>query len=76
MDEASSSRSQSEEPDAIGPRWGDTILKLNIGGCGYRLREATIRRRLADSRLGKFVAAELEGRMRLCDAYFSVMQHK
>ncbi|KAI6226120.1 hypothetical protein M3Y99_01328500 [Aphelenchoides fujianensis] len=46
------------------------ILQLNVGGSSYRLRTATIRRGVADSRLAHFAAQTHENRLRLCDAYF------
>ncbi len=54
----------------------DAMLKLNVGGCNFFIREKTIRRRLPNSRLAEFVDADRAERLNLCDGIFNDEENK
>lgn len=47
----------------------EPYLKLNIGGCSFRIRSNTVHRRLRSSRLANFLLLSREDREGQCDGY-------
>uniref|UniRef100_A0A914W438 BTB domain-containing protein n=1 Tax=Plectus sambesii TaxID=2011161 RepID=A0A914W438_9BILA len=49
----------------------EPFLKLNVGGCSFRLRSNIVYRRLRSSRLARFLLLKPEERANYCDGYLS-----
>ncbi|VDM24822.1 unnamed protein product [Toxocara canis] len=49
----------------------DSIIKLNIGGTSYYVRESTLLSRDENSRLATFARGDTDSRLHHCDAYFA-----
>lgn len=50
----------------------EDFIKVNVGGSSYLLKASTVKNRLPDTKLSRFVQCSHEARLCLCDAFFMV----
>ncbi|KAE9548424.1 hypothetical protein FO519_008362 [Halicephalobus sp. NKZ332] len=48
----------------------EDFIKVNVGGSSYLFKAATVKTRLPDTKLARFVQCSHDARLCLCDAYF------